>query len=122
MDRTRSGVPPLAGVGTLLDALAAAGVAVGVVTNAPRRAAAHTLSVAGLASRFSIVVVADDVARPKPDPAPYVAGCRAVGVEAGEVRFGGVGKWGRWARGGGGGGGKCACASQAGVHGGREGP
>lgn len=85
MDRTRRGVPPLAGVMPLLDALAAAGVAVGVVTNAPRRAAAHTLTAAGFVGCFSAVVVADEVARPKPDPAPYVAGCRAVGVKAGEA-------------------------------------
>lgn len=85
MARTSGGVPPLAGITTLLDALAAAGVRVGVVTNAPREAAAHTLGVAGLAGRFGVVVVADDVARPKPDAAPYVAGCRAVGVPPGEA-------------------------------------
>lgn len=95
MARTSGGVPPLAGITTLLDALAAAGVRVGVVTNAPREAAAHTLGVAGLAGRFGVVVVADDVARPKPDAAPYVAGCRAVGVPPGEVRLGGGGEaWG----------------------------
>lgn len=106
MNRTRRGVPPLAGVMPLLDALAAAGVAVGVVTNAPRRAAAHTLTAAGFVGCFSVVVVADEVARPKPDPAPYVAGCRAVGVKAGEVRSfdgGGGGVWRRGRRGKGGG-------------------
>ncbi|GAB0491735.1 hypothetical protein MMPV_002990 [Pyropia vietnamensis] len=85
MDRTASGIPPMRGVNDLIKTLTVAGVPVGVVTNAPRHAAAHTLTAAGLADCFSFVVTADDVARPKPDPAPYVAGCAAVGVEPGQA-------------------------------------
>jgi beta-phosphoglucomutase len=71
---------PRPGIGALLDAAAAAGVAVAVVTNAPRPNAEATLRAIGLRDRFSTLVIGDEMERPKPHPDPYLAAMRALGV------------------------------------------
>jgi beta-phosphoglucomutase len=71
---------PRPGVAALLDAAAAAGVAVAVVTNAPRANAEDTLRAIGLRDRFATLVIGDEMERPKPHPDPYLAAMRALGV------------------------------------------
>jgi HAD superfamily hydrolase (TIGR01509 family) len=76
-------VDPMPGAVALLAALGAAGVPVGLVSNARRRFVERGLRSAGLLEAFAVIVSADDVARPKPAPDPYLAGAAALGVEAG---------------------------------------
>jgi HAD superfamily hydrolase (TIGR01509 family) len=76
-------VDPMPGAVALLAALGAAGVPVGLVSNARRRFVERGLRSAGLLKAFAVIVSADDVARPKPAPDPYLAGAAALGVEAG---------------------------------------
>ena len=67
----------------LIDCLALAqarGWRTGLVTNARRENAEHTLTMLGLRDRFDAVVVADDVARVKPDPLPYLTALAALSV------------------------------------------
>lgn len=45
-----------------------------VVTNAPRVNADHMLNAIGLGEHFHTVVVAEELARAKPDPLPYLTG------------------------------------------------
>jgi HAD superfamily hydrolase (TIGR01509 family) len=75
-------VDPMPGAVALLAALGAAGVPVGLVSNARRRFVERGLRSAGLLEAFAVIVSADDVARPKPAPDPYLAGAAALGVEA----------------------------------------
>ena len=73
-------VEPVAGIHRLLDWSEAAGAGCAVVTNAPRDNAVAMLAAASLAHRLSTVVIGDECARPKPDPAPYRAGMAALGA------------------------------------------
>jgi len=86
MRRTAGAIEALAGAAALLDVLAAAGVRLGVVTNAPREIMEHTLGEAALRDRFPVIIVGDECARAKPFPDPYVDGCRALDVQPREVR------------------------------------
>ncbi|MFI2764196.1 HAD-IA family hydrolase [Streptomyces echinatus] len=79
-ERVRTGIVPRPGALELLDALAAAGVPAALVTASPRAVADVVLDALG-AGRFAASVTADDTARTKPDPDPYLAACRALGVE-----------------------------------------
>ena len=63
-----------------LRALAADGVAVGVATSSTREHAARVLATGGLEAVVAVVVAAEDVARHKPDPAPYLEALRRLGV------------------------------------------
>jgi HAD superfamily hydrolase (TIGR01509 family) len=71
---------PMPGVLALLAALEAAGVPVGLVSNARRRFVECGLRTARLYDAFAVIVTVDDVARPKPAPDPYLAGAAALGV------------------------------------------
>ena len=73
-------VVPVAGVDALLDWAAAHGAGTAVVTNAPRENAAAMLAAAGLAGRLGEIVIGDECARPKPDPAPYQEAMRRLGT------------------------------------------
>ncbi|MFI2201361.1 HAD-IA family hydrolase [Streptomyces sp. NPDC020192] len=79
-DRVRTGTVPRPGALELLDALAAAGVPTALVTASPRAVAEVVLDALG-AGRFAASVTADDTARTKPAPDPYLAACRALGVD-----------------------------------------
>ncbi|GGV21414.1 hypothetical protein GCM10010260_72080 [Streptomyces filipinensis] len=81
-DRVRTGIVPRPGALELLDALAATGVPAALVTASPRAVADVVLDALG-AERFSASVTADDTARTKPAPDPYLAACRALGVDPG---------------------------------------
>lgn len=84
IDEVGAGVEPMPGAVALLAALGAAGVPVGLVSNARRRFVEQGLRGAGLYDAFAVIVTADDVARPKPAPDPYLAGAAALGAEPGE--------------------------------------
>ncbi|MEV7031735.1 HAD-IA family hydrolase [Streptomyces sp. NPDC093272] len=79
-DRVRTGIVPRPGALDLLDALAAAGVPTALVTASPRAVADLVLAALG-EGRFAASVTADDTARTKPAPDPYLAACRALGVD-----------------------------------------
>ncbi|MET9048172.1 HAD-IA family hydrolase [Streptomyces sp. NPDC004362] len=78
--RVRAGIVPRPGALDLLDALARDGVPTALVTASPRTVADTVLEALG-AGRFAVSVTADDTDRTKPDPAPYLAACRALGVD-----------------------------------------
>jgi len=73
-------VEPVAGIHRLLDWSEAAGAGCAVVTNAPRDNAVAMLAAASLAHRLPTVVIGDECTRPKPDPEPYRAAMRTLGV------------------------------------------
>jgi beta-phosphoglucomutase-like phosphatase (HAD superfamily) len=50
------------------------------VTNAPRLNAEMLLSGLGIADRFKVLVIGDELAHGKPHPMPYLEGLRAVGA------------------------------------------
>ncbi|MEU6353766.1 HAD-IA family hydrolase [Streptomyces sp. NPDC047072] len=79
-DRVRTGVVPRPGALELLDALAREDVPTALVTASPRSVADTVLDVLG-AHRFAVSVTADDTDRTKPAPDPYLAACRALGVD-----------------------------------------
>lgn len=76
---------PLAGVEALLDRARAAGLALGVVTNAPRGNARFMLEVLGLANAFDAIGLGEDAEAAKPHPAPYRAMLERLGVAPGEA-------------------------------------
>jgi beta-phosphoglucomutase len=73
-------VEPVAGIHALLDWAEANGAGCAVVTNAPRDNAVAILAAASLAHRLPTVVIGEECARPKPDPAPYRAAMGALGA------------------------------------------
>ncbi|MFI9567292.1 HAD-IA family hydrolase [Streptomyces rishiriensis] len=79
-DRVRAGIVPRPGALALLDALAREGVPTALVTASPRAVAGVVLDALG-ASRFAATVTADDTEHTKPAPDPYLAACRALGVD-----------------------------------------
>jgi HAD superfamily hydrolase (TIGR01509 family) len=73
-------VEPVKGIHALLDWAERVGAGCAVVTNAPRDNAVAMLAAASLAHRLPTVVIGDECARPKPDPAPYQAAMAALGA------------------------------------------
>ncbi|TDL83755.1 HAD family hydrolase [Palleronia sediminis] len=74
---------PVAGLPALLDRAEAAGWGKACVTNAPRVNAEAMLGALGIADRFDEIVIADELARGKPDPLPYLTAMERLGVAAG---------------------------------------
>lgn len=56
-----------------------------VVTNAPRLNAEHMLAAMGLEGCFRHVLVAEELARPKPDPLPYLTGLQRLAATASQA-------------------------------------
>ncbi|MDJ0820897.1 MAG: HAD-IA family hydrolase [Paracoccaceae bacterium] len=79
-DRLAMGQSPMPGVLPLLDRAEAEGWGIAVVTNAPRINAEHMLAAIGLKERLPNLVIGDECARAKPDPEPYRAALRLLGV------------------------------------------
>ncbi|MGW1534396.1 HAD-IA family hydrolase [Streptomyces aureus] len=79
-DRVRTGVVPRPGARELLRALARERVPTALVTASPRTVADTVLEALG-AEHFAVSVTADDTGRTKPAPDPYLAACRALGVD-----------------------------------------
>jgi len=73
---------PVAGALALLDLADSLGVKCAVVTNAPRANAAVVLKALGLAARLPIQIIGGELARPKPDPLPYLTGLEKAGADA----------------------------------------
>lgn len=73
---------PLPGLIHLLDFAREREIAMAVVTNAPRANAEHMLQVLGLRERFEPVLVAEELARAKPDPLPYLTGLQRTHARA----------------------------------------
>ena len=69
------------GVGRVLDGLSARGAALGVVTSKLRPGAERGLKLTGLIEHFPVLVTADDVNRPKPDPEPVIAAVELAGAD-----------------------------------------
>ncbi|MFF0748107.1 HAD-IA family hydrolase [Streptomyces sp. NPDC004267] len=84
-DRVRAGVVPRPGALGLLTALAGEGVPTALVTASPRAVADTVIAALTAlgAPGFAVSVTADDTATTKPEPEPYLAACRALGVEPG---------------------------------------
>ncbi|GAA3862434.1 hypothetical protein GCM10023084_14860 [Streptomyces lacrimifluminis] len=78
--RVSTGIVPRPGALDLLDELARAGIPTALVTASPRAVADTVLEALG-ATRFAVSVTADDTERTKPAPDPYLAACRALGVD-----------------------------------------
>jgi HAD superfamily hydrolase (TIGR01509 family) len=79
-DSLAAAVEPVRGIHALLDWAELVGAGCAVVTNAPRDNAVAMLAAASLAHRLPTVVIGDECARPKPDPAPYRAAMAALGA------------------------------------------
>ena len=77
------GVAPMPGAVELIDALKAAGVPVGLVSNSTRRFVDAALAAAELSTTFGVTVVGDEVAAAKPAPDAYLAAARALGADPG---------------------------------------
>jgi HAD superfamily hydrolase (TIGR01509 family) len=58
-------------------------VPLAVASNSPRGVLLRTLDRLEITHYFAAAVSGDDVARPKPAPDPYLAACRALGVDPG---------------------------------------
>jgi len=86
--RFRALSPTLQATPGLLRLLAYAeehGLGMAVVTNAPRANAVHMLAALGLEGRFEHVLVAEELARAKPDPLPYLSGLQRLEAQAGQA-------------------------------------
>lgn len=80
---------PFDGIPELLDALDAAGIPWGIVTNKLEGLAGPVVDGAGWTSRLGCLVGGDTAGRPKPAADPVLAACRALGVDpAGSVFVG----------------------------------
>ncbi|PAV70021.1 hypothetical protein WR25_15364 [Diploscapter pachys] len=76
---------PMPGLLHLLAHAEQHGIGMCVVNNAPRLNAEHMLGAMGLGERFGHVLVADELARPKPDPLPYLTGLQCLQAQAGQA-------------------------------------
>jgi HAD superfamily hydrolase (TIGR01509 family) len=70
------------GLTALLDWARRNGIAVGVVTNAPRANAELILRALRLEDRFDVVVIGPELERAKPHPLPYLTALEALGADA----------------------------------------
>jgi HAD superfamily hydrolase (TIGR01509 family) len=73
-------IQPLPGLMALLARADRANVPMVAVTNAPRLNAEMLLSGLGIADRFKVLVIGDELPHGKPHPMPYLEGLRAVGA------------------------------------------
>jgi HAD superfamily hydrolase (TIGR01509 family) len=73
-------IQPVPGLLTLLALADRADIPMVAVTNAPRPNAEMLLSGLGIAHRFKVLVIGDELPHGKPHPMPYLEGLRAVGA------------------------------------------
>jgi HAD superfamily hydrolase (TIGR01509 family) len=86
--RSFAGASPTRGLAALLDLATAHDLATAVVTNAPRANAMLMLEALGVDGRLPVVVIGEELSRPKPDPLPYLTALRLTGAEArGSIAF-----------------------------------
>lgn len=72
---------------TTLEALAAAGLPMGIVTSKSRMMAERAITLFGLGEFFRAVVTADDTPVHKPDPLPVLEGTRLLGADPGRAIY-----------------------------------
>jgi HAD superfamily hydrolase (TIGR01509 family) len=82
LDLFAEGLDWLPGARELLEAVRAAGLRTALVTSTRRSLVEVALDTVGR-HNFDVVVCGDEVRRTKPDPAPYLAAARALGVDPG---------------------------------------
>lgn len=70
-----------------LDTLAAAELRLGVVTSKLHALAARGLDVLGISRYMEVLVAADDCPKSKPDPAPILMGCKALGADPSQTVY-----------------------------------
>lgn len=70
---------PAQGLHRLLDWADERNIPMGVVTNAPRPNAILMLEGLGIADRFDVLVIGDELAQGKPHPLPYLTGLEKLG-------------------------------------------
>lgn len=75
---------PIDGVEAMLDDIADM-VPIGLITNGPERAQLDKLERLGWLDRFDAVVITGRLGVPKPQPAPFQAACKRLGVEPSEL-------------------------------------
>jgi len=80
-------VRPYDGVVEQIRALAARGKRLGLVTSKLRAGARRGLKIAGVEELFTIIVAADDVTQPKPDPEPVLKAVALAGAKPAETVF-----------------------------------
>lgn len=85
IEEGRAGVAARPGATELLDALGAAGIALGLASNSQRAFVDLVLEGAGLAERFAVVVAGDEVPAPKPAPDIYLEACYRLGTAPAEA-------------------------------------
>ena len=73
------GLPLKPGAVALLDAIDAADIPKAIVTSSSRRTADRHLALAGIRSRFDVILTRDDVSRGKPHPDLYLLGAARLG-------------------------------------------
>ncbi len=78
---------PYEGVVDALELLKSKGLPMAVVTNKPEAPAKKILKELNLDQYFSVVIGGDTTAEKKPNPTPYLAACKALGVAAQETVF-----------------------------------
>lgn len=83
----RGGVSLFPGARGALEALAGAGVAMGIVTTADRERFLEDLTRLGLAEHFGTLVAFEDVKARKPHPEGLLRAARELGVPPGEVLY-----------------------------------
>ena len=83
----RPDVRPFDGAQTLLDAVAARGIAIAMVTNKIEASTAVQLAQFGWERYFGAVVCADSVANPKPAPDEAIEALRRLGVAPANAAF-----------------------------------
>ena len=77
----------VAGIDALLDALADAGVTVGVATSKRRPAAERSLAASGITDKVQLVSTLEDVTEHKPNPAPLLHALTQLGADASEAVY-----------------------------------
>ena len=70
-----------AGVTELLDRLQALGIPRAIATSSPHEAVDRHLGPSGLKSRFQAIIARGDYLRGKPEPDPFLAAAKALGVD-----------------------------------------
>lgn len=78
---------PYPGIIDALEALKAMSMPMGVVTNKPKNPALIILNDLDLTKYFDVVIGGDSAPAKKPDPAPYLEGCKALGVDASDTIY-----------------------------------
>ena len=79
-DMLPENVPPMPGLGAVLDQARAQGVRMAVVTNAMRLNANAMLAAIGATEYFDAIIIGEECQRGKPHPEPYLTAMEALGA------------------------------------------